>query len=201
MSQLSPFLTEPGEPFKLNLRATQLSENQFIRLCQENPDLRLELTAQGELVIMPPTGMETGWRNSKLTHRLVAWTEADSTGLACDSSTLFTLPNRAKRSPDASWVRRERYEALTKKQREGFAPLCPDFVVELRSPTDRLADLQDKMQEYIDNGARLGWLIDPKDQRVYIYRPNQPVEVLDDPATLSGDPVLPGFVLHVRELW
>ncbi|MGH7960228.1 MAG: Uma2 family endonuclease [Candidatus Binatia bacterium] len=201
MSQLSPFLTGPGEPFKLNLRATQLSEEQFTRLCQENPDLRIELTAQGELVIMPPTGMETGWRNSKLNHRLVAWTEVDGMGLACDSSTLFTLPNGAKRSPDASWVRRERYEALTKKQREGFAPLCPDFVVELRSPTDRLADLQDKMQEYLDNGARLGWLIDPKDKRVYVYRPNQPVAVLDNPAALNGDPVLPGFVLHVRELW
>jgi Uma2 family endonuclease len=196
-----PVATELTVPLKLNVQATRLTEEQFARLCQENPDLRLELTAQQELVIMPPTGMKTGWRNSRLTQRLTNWADNDGTGLAFDSSTLFTLPNRAKRSPDASWVRCERWDALTEDQQEGFGPLCPDFAVELRSPTDRLADLQDKMQEYIDNGARLGWLIDPKDKRVYVYRPNQPVEVLDNPVTLSGDPVLPGFVLHVRELW
>ena len=125
----------------------------------------------------------------------------DGTGLAFDSSAGFTLPNGAIRSPDASWVRRERWNALTPDQQEKFAPLCPDFVVELRSRTDRLSDLHDKLQEYIDNGARLGWLIDPIDKRVYVYRPGQPVESLDDPATLSGDPVLTGFVLPVRELW
>ncbi len=137
----------------------------------------------------------------RLTRHLDTWAEADGTGIACDSSTLFTLLNGAKRSPDASWVKRERWDALTKDQREGFAPICPDFVVELRSPTDSLSDLHDKMREYSDNGARLGWLIDPLDKRVHLYRPGLPVESLDDPMTLSGDPILPGFILPVRELW
>ena len=150
---------------------------------------------------MPPTGLESGRRNMRLGRRLDTCTETNDTGIAFDSSTLFTLPNGAKRSPDASWVRRERWEALSHEQRQGFGLLCPDFVVELRSPTDRLGDLQEKMQEYIDNGARLGWLSDPLDKRVYVYRPNLPVEVLNDPLSVSGDPVLPGFVLAVRELW
>ena len=192
---------ESGAPFKLSVRRVRLTSEQFAFLCQENRELRFELTAQQELVIMPPAGSETGWRNGILTHHLVAWARTDGTGLAFDSSAGFTLPNGAIRSPDASWVRQERWNALTEEQQEGFAPLCPDFVVELRSRTDRLSDLQEKMQEYIDNGVRLGWLIDPIDKRVYVYRPGQPVEVLDDPATLSGDPVLPGFVLPIRELW
>ena len=186
---------------RLNVQRTRLTPEQFALLCQENPDLRFELTSQQELVIMAPAGSETGWRNNKIAVRLGTWAEADGTGLAFDSSAGFTLPNSAIRSPDASWVRRETWDALTGDQRKGFAPLCPDFVMELRSPTDRLSDLQDKMQEYIDNGTRLGWLIDPIDRRVYVYRPSQSVEMLDDPATLSGDPVLPGFVLAVRELW
>jgi Uma2 family endonuclease len=188
-------------PFKLNVHETKLTEEQFVRLCQENPDLRIELTAQGELVLMPPTGLESGWRNSRLIRRLDAWTEGEGTGITFDSSTMFTLPNGAKRSPDASWIRRERWDALPVKEREGFGLICPDFVVELRSPTDRLPDLKEKLQEYIANGARLGWLIDPLEKRVYVYRPDHPVEVLDDPPTMSGDPVLPGFVLNVRELW
>lgn len=188
-------------PFKLKVCETKLTEEQFVRLCQENPDLQIELTAQGDLVLMPPTGMESGRRNLRLSRRLDEWTEADGTGIAFDSSTMFTLPNRAKRSPDASWLKRERWEALPQKEREGFGLICPDFVVELRSPTDRLKDLREKMQEYIDNGARLGWLIDPLEKRVHIYHPDQTVEVLDDPATLSGESVLPGFILHVRELW
>jgi Uma2 family endonuclease len=188
-------------PFKLNIQETRLTEEQFVRLCQENSDLRIELTARGELVIMPPTGLESGRRNTKLTQRLANWAETDGTGIVCDSSTLFTLPNGAKRSPDASWVQQARWDALPARERTGFGLLCPDFVVELRSPTDRLADLQEKMQEYLDNGARLGWLIDPLEKRVYVYRPDQPVEVLDDPPTVNGGPVLPGFVLHVRELW
>ena len=150
---------------------------------------------------MPPTGSKTGWRNSNMNSDLVVWAKRDGTGVVFDSSSLFTLPNGAKRSPDASWVKRERWEALTDAQQEGFAPLCPDFVVELRSRTDRLSDLQEKMQEYIDNSARLGWLIDPVGKRVYVYRPGQSIEVLDNPITVSGDPVLPNFVLNVRELW
>ena len=193
--------TDSGVPFKLSVRRVKLSEEQFALLCQENRDFRFELTAQQELVIMPPAGSETGWRNNEVSYVLTAWTKADGTGLAFDSSAGFTLPNGAIRSPDASWVRRDRWNALTQEQREKFAPLCPDFVVELRSRTDRLADLQEKMQEYMDNGARLGWLLDPIDTQVYIYRPGQPVEMLENPDTLGGDPVLPGFVLPVRELW
>jgi Uma2 family endonuclease len=194
-------VTSLSVPFKLNVRRTKLTEEQFMHLCQENRDLRFELTAQKELVIMAPTGSESGWRSGEVFLSLGLWAKKDGTGLSFDSSTGFTLPNGAIRSPDASWVRRERWDALTHDQRKKFAPLCPDFVVELRSPTDSLSDLHDKMQEYIDNGARLGWLIDPIGKRAYVYRPGQAVEVLDDPATLSGDPVLPGFVLPVRELW
>jgi Uma2 family endonuclease len=198
---MSQVATDSGLPFKLNVRRVKLTEEQFALLCQENRDLRFELTAQQELVIMPPAGSETGWRNGRLTYRLTAWSDVDGTGLVFDSSAGFTLRNGAIRSPDASWVRRVRWDALTQEQREKFAPLCPDFVVELRSRTDRLADLQEKMQEYMDNGARLGWLLDPIDTRVHIYRPSQPVEMLENPDTLGGDPVLPGFILPVRELW
>jgi Uma2 family endonuclease len=192
---------EPYEPFKLNISSMSLTDEQFLRLCQENPEMRLELSAQGELVIMPPTGSKTGLRNSTFTYELVAWAKTDGTGLAFDSSTLFALPNGARRSPDASWVRRERWDLLTEDQQEEPAPLCPDFVVELRSRTDRLTTLHEKMREYLVNGARLGWLIDPLEKRVYVYRPGQPMETLDNPATVSGDPVLPGFVLNARELW
>jgi Uma2 family endonuclease len=200
MSQ-PPLVTEPHAPTKLSVRGIKLTNQRFAQLCRENPELRLELTAKQELVIMAPTGSETGRRSGELFYAFMAWTKKDGGGISFDSSTGFTLPNGAIRSPDASWVKRERWEALSKDQREGFAPLCPDFVIELRSRTDLLADLQAKMQEYIDNGAHLGWLIDPIDKRVYVYQPNQPVEVLDDPALVSGDPFLPGFVLHVRELW
>lgn len=188
-------------PIKINLQGITLTEDQFILLCQENPDWQFELTAQKELVIMPPTGFETGRRNSRLIRYLDVWTEMDGSGVSCDSSTLFALPNGAKRSPDAAWVRRERVTQLTKAQRESVLPLCPDFVVELRSSTDRLTDLLEKMQEYLANGARLGWLIDPFEKRAYLYRPDQPVEILEDPAELRGDPILPGFVFPIRELW
>ena len=193
--------TEPQAPMKLSVRAIKLTDEQFAQLCRENPELRLELTAKRELVIMPPAGSETGRRNGQLTYLLTAWAEKDGTGISFDSSTGFTLPNGAIRSPDASWVKREKWEALSKDQREGFAPLCPDFVIELRSRTDLLSDLHAKLQEYIDNGARLGWLVDPLDKRVYVYRPDQPVEAWDDPVSVSGDPVLPGFELQMKELW
>lgn len=199
MSQLTTL--EPRAPVKLNVQGLKMTDEQFALLCQENPELRLELTAQGELSIMPPTGSKTGWRNNEIAYALTAWAKADGTGVTFDSSTLFTLPNGAKRSPDASWIRKDRWNMLSVEKQEGFAPLCPEFIVELRSPLDRLSDLQEKMQEYIANGAQLGWLIDPLEKHVYIYRPNQAVEVLADPASVSGDPILPGFVLSVRELW
>lgn len=200
MTQLVGIL-EPRAPMKISVREAKLTKEQFTQLCQENRDFRFELTAQQELVIMPPAGSETGRRNSKLNLRVAAWAETDGTGVAFDSSAGFTLPNGAIRSPDASWIKQERWGTITQEQRTGFAPICPDFVVELRSPTDRLSDPQEKMQEYLANGARLGWLIDSIDKRVYIYRPNQPVETLDNPTELRGDSVLPGFVLAVRELW
>ena len=183
------------------MRRTKLTEEQFMELCQENPELRLELTAQGELVIMPPVGSEGGWRSGRVFFSLTLWTEQKGTGLSFAAATGFTLPNGAIRSPDASWIQRERWTALSKAQREKFAPSCPDFVLEVRSLTERLSDLLEKMQEYIDNGAQLGWLIDPIDKRAYVYCPGQPVEILDKPQALSGDPILPGFRLHVAELW
>ncbi len=182
--------------------ALQVTPEQFEALAVANRDLRLERTAQGELIVNPPTGGESGARNLSITGQLDRWYEEhEELGEAFDSSTGFRLPNGSDRSPDASWVSRERWEALTPKQRKGFVPLCPDFVVELRSESDSLTKLQAKMQEYIDNGARLGWLIDPLNRKVEIYRRGVAVEVLENPSDLSGEDVLPGFVLNLRRVW
>jgi len=181
--------------------AIELSEDQFFALCQINGELRIERNAQGELLIMPPAGSETGERNMKVAVRVGSWAERDGTGVAFDSSAGFTLPNGAVRAPDAAWIVRERWAQIPPKQRRQFAPICPDFVLELRSPSDTLRDLQAKMSEYLANGARLGWLLDPPTRRVYVYRPGAPIERLDDPETVSGDPVLSGFILNVREVW
>jgi Uma2 family endonuclease len=192
---------EGEEPLRLDTKSAGLTDEQFYQLCADNPELRLELTADRELVIMSPTGGKTGRRNTRLTQRLANWAEEDGTGEAFESSTGFTLPNGAKRAPDASWMRRARWESLTEAQQEGFIPLCPDFVVELRSKKDRLKTLQVKMEEYVQNGAQLGWLIDPTARVVYVYRPGQPVECLENPPALSGEPVLSGFVFSVSEIW
>lgn len=186
-------------PYTLKLNI-DLTDEQYFQLCQNNRDYRFEHTASGELLIMPPTGSDTGNRNIELAYQLQAWSRQNNLGKAFDSSTGFTLPNGAKRSPDASWVKIERWNALTPEQQERFAPICPDFVVELRSRTDSLKELQDKMQEYIDNGASLGWLIDRKNKRVEIYRPDKKVEILENPATLSAEDVLPGFVLNLTSI-
>jgi Uma2 family endonuclease len=178
----------------------ELTDEQFFQLCQNNRDLRFERTASGELIIMPPVGSDTGRRNIKITTQLEVWSSQNHLGVAFDSSSGFKLPNGADRSPDASWVKRERWEALTHEQQEKFAPLCPDFVVELRSPSDSLEKVRAKMKEYMDNGARLGWLINPKNQQVEIYRPNQDVEIIQSPATLSGEDVLSGFVLDLNPI-
>ncbi|MEH2128988.1 Uma2 family endonuclease [Nostoc sp.] len=184
----------------LNLSPTiELTDEQFFQLCQNNRDLRLERTAEGKLIIMPPTGWESGNRNSRLTQRLGNWADADGTGLAFDSSTGFKLPNGANRSPDASWVSRKRLEALNPDP-DKFLSLAPDFAVELRSASDSLKTVQQKMQEYIDNGVRLGWLIDPQNQQVEIYRPGEDVEILRSPTSLSGEDVLPGFVLNLAQI-
>lgn len=185
----------------LDLRPViNLTDDQFYELCRANGDLRFERTAGGEILIMPPTGTKTGNRNSRLTQRLANWTDDDGTGIAFDSSTAFRLPNGAVRSPDASWIRRERYDALTPEEQEKFSPICPDFVVELRSRTDGLAELQAKMEEYITSGAQLGWLIDPQEKLIHVYRPQAQVETLENPDSVAGDPVLMGFVLDLQEI-
>lgn len=179
-----------------------VTQEQFAALAAANRDLRLERTALGELIVNPPTGWETGERNRSLTGQLDRWYEEhEDLGKAFDSSTGFILPNGATRSPDASWVSGERWQALTSEQKGTFANICPDFVVELRSSSDSLKSVQAKMREYIDNGALLGWLIDPQQRRVEIYRPGLDVEVLENPAELSGEAVLPGFVLNLRRVW
>jgi Uma2 family endonuclease len=192
---------EIGPLFTLDFSSIRLTAAQFEHLCRDNRDLRLELTSNGELIVMPPTGSKTGQRNANLTRQLTIWVEKDGTGVAFDSSTGFTLPDGAILSPDASWIRRGRWDALTEEEQEGFAPLCPDFVVELRSRGNALKPLQDKMQEYIRNGAQLAWLIDPLERRVHIYRPGQAVELLTDSATVSADPILQGFLLQLAEIW
>jgi len=180
----------------------QVSQEQFETLAAANRELKLERTATGELIVNPPTGGESGKRNLSISTQLGNWFEAnEELGEAFDSSTGFRLPNGADRSPDASWVRRERWDSLTPEQKKGFVPLCPDFVIELRSETDRLNKLQEKMQEYMRNGARLGWLIDPQHQRVEIYRAGQAAEIQDQPSSLSGEDVLPGFVLSLKRVW
>ncbi|MGK7897055.1 MAG: Uma2 family endonuclease [Xenococcus sp. (in: cyanobacteria)] len=185
-------------PLELNI---DLTDEQFFQLCQNNRDLRFERTATRELIIMPPTGSETGARNADLTYQLRAWSRQNKLGKSFDSSTGFKLPCGAERSPDASWVKIERWNALTQTEKERFAPLCPDFVVELMSPSDSVEKTRAKMKEYMDNGARLGWLINRQQQQVEIYRLHQEVETLLSPQTLSGEDVLPGFVLDLAEIW
>ena len=181
--------------------AFKVSHEQFQQLAFANRDLRLERTATGELIVMPPTGSDTGYRNLDIEGQLWLWNRQTKLGVVFDSSTGFHLPNGADRSPDASWVKLERWQALTLEEREGFAPICPDFVVELRSPSDSMETLRAKMREYMENQARLGWLIDRKNRKVEIYRQGQNIEVLDNPTTLSGEDVLPGFVLDLTEVW
>ncbi|BAY13330.1 Uma2 family endonuclease [Calothrix sp. NIES-2098] len=186
-------------PLSLKLKI-DLTDDQFFQMCQKNRNYRFERTATGELLIMTPSGSDTDRRNVKITTQLDIWNEQNHLGEVFGPSAGFKLPNGADRSPDASWVKIERWNALTPEEQEKFAPICPDFVVELRSPSDSLKDLQDKMQEYIANGAQLGWLIDRKNKRVEIYRPGKDVEILENPATLSGEDVLPGFVLHLQQI-
>ncbi|WP_017302684.1 Uma2 family endonuclease [Spirulina subsalsa] len=181
--------------------ALDMTEEQFFEFCQINSNYRIERNAKGELLVMSPSGSETGHCKAKLTQQLGNWSDEDGTGIDFDSSAGFRLPNGAERSPDASWVRIEKWQAIPPQQRQRFAPLCPDFVVELRSPSDNLKPLQEKMEEYLENGASLGWLIDRKNRRVYIYRPESPVECLQSPETLEGDPLLSGFVLKLEKIW
>ena len=189
-------------PLSVKLPVTSpTSDEAFAAFCLENQHLRIERTAEGEIIIMPPAFSDTGNRNFNLAVALGIWAEEDGTGLGFDSSTGFTLPNGAKRSPDAAWILLERWNALTPGQQASFAPICPDFVVELRSASDTLKTLQDKLEEYIENGARLGLLIDRQGRTVYRYRPGQIVEVLENPTTVACDPELAGFVLNMAKIW
>jgi Uma2 family endonuclease len=183
------------------LMQQKVTPEQYEELVYKHDDLWLELTSSGELILMPPTGLESDRRNLNLTYQLAAWARTDESGVCFGPSGIFGLPNGARRIPDAAWVKREKWDCLTKDQQERFGPLCPDFVVELRSPSDRLPPLRAKMVEYMENGASLGWLIDPFERRVYVYRPDQEVVILENPETVSGDPLLPGFTLDLTELW
>jgi len=192
------------QPLAVNILPSlilSISHEDFVQLAQINRDLQLERTATGELIVMPPTGSETGNRNLDIAGQLWLWNRQNQLGIAFDSSTGFHLPNGADRSPDASWIRQERWDLLTQEEREIFAPICPDFVLELRSKNDALDKLQAKMIEYIENGASLGWLIDRKNKTVEIYRQNQDVELLHHPVNLSGSDILPGFMLDLTEVW
>lgn len=186
---------EPGYP-PIHVR-THDSLEELVRL---NPDLRIEQAASGEVILMVPTGGESGYRNSLINAQIVAWAEVHG-GWVFDSSTLFCLPNGAKRSPDVSWVRDSRWQQLTSDERAGFPPLGPDLVVELRSPSDRLIDLQEKMAEYRSNDVQLGWLIDPIANRLHIYRPDQDVEILERPDSVSAGDLCPGLVLDLKRIW
>ena len=185
-------------PLKLNLNTVHLTDEQFYQLCQNNRDLNFERNAKGELIIMPPVGGESGNRESELNGDLLIWNRQTRLGYTFSSSTVFKLPNGGDRSPDAAWIRRERWEALTPEQRRKFPPIAPDFVIELRSETDNLSTLQEKMWEYLDAGVRLGWLINPQQQQVEIYRLGQAVEVRNLPTELLGEDVLPGFSLSLN---
>jgi len=184
-----------------NSETIPITHEQFYELCAANRDLQLERTAQGNLIIMPPTGAETSRRNSDINLELGLWNRQTKLGITFDSSGGFSLPNGADFSPDAAWIPLERWQALTAEQKTRFLPMSPDFVIELCSPSDSLKPLQAKMQEYINNGTRLGWLINPKNRQAEIYRPGEEKQVLENPSTLSGEDVLPGFVLNLESIW
>jgi Uma2 family endonuclease len=184
-------------PVVLNLENVELTDEQFYRLCHANRDLQLERTAKGELVIMPPVGGSSGNQEASLIGLVWLWNQQTGLGKVFSSSTIFKLPGGGDRSPDVAWIKLERWEALTTEEQEKFPPICPDFVIELRSRTDALKPLQEKMQEYLNSGLRLGWLINPQDEQVEIYRPDQAVEIVAFPVNLSGEEVLPGFGLNL----
>ena len=183
-------------------KGLDLTDDQFFEFCVLNRELlRIERTAEGEILIMSPTGGRSSHQNAQITRQLANWAENDGTGVAFDSNGGFTLPNNAMLSPDAAWVARGRLALFTAEEKGKFLPLCPDFVVELRSPSDRLADLKQKMKEYVSNGALLGWLIEPFERQVFVYRPNQPIQQLDQPPSVDAAPELPGFVLDLTKIW
>ncbi|MCT7950220.1 Uma2 family endonuclease [Ancylothrix sp. C2] len=188
------------KPLMLKLHK-KLTDDEFFEFCQTNRDWRIERSASGEILIMPPTGLETGGRNFDLIGQFFIWVKRDGTGKGFDSSSGFTLPNNAVVSPDVSWVKLDKWNALTPEEKKKFALIVPDFVIELKSPSDSLSDLKEKMQQYIDNGVSLAWLIHAEKRQVYVYSAGVPVVVLNEPASVSGEPVLPGFVLDLQSIW
>jgi Uma2 family endonuclease len=186
---------------EIHLDSVPLTDEQFYQICLNNRDLRLERNARGDLIIMPPTGGTTGNRNIEISYQLQSWSRQNGLGIAFDSSTGFKLPNGADRSPDASWIAIERWNTLTEEQQNRFIPLCPDFIIELLSPSDNLEKTRSKMGEYVENGLRLGWLINRQSRQVEIYRQGREVEILDNPLTLSGEDILPIFILHLESIW
>ena len=177
-----------------------IGNDEFLRLSRDNQDIQMEMDKDGDLIIMPGTGGLTGNRNIRILRRLAEWTENDGSGVAFDSDTIFQLPNNARRIPDASWITNEKWNSLTDEEKEKILPFAPDFALELRSPTDSLDDLQNKMQEYIENGTSLGWLIDPQTKQVFIYRQNQEVEILENPTEISSETILPNFILNLETI-
>ena len=194
------YLNDPPLTVRLH-PVVDLSDDQLYEFARLNRELRIERNAQGELIFMAPTGGETGHSSLEIAIQVGIWSKRNGTGMAFDSSTGFRLPNGAMRSPDIAWIRNSRLDILTDDEKKKFIPLCPDFVIELRSPSDSLSVLKNKMQEYLDNGLQLGFLLDPERRQVYVYRPEMAVEILDDPDAVSGEPILPGFVLNLREIW
>lgn len=179
----------------------EMDDKKFEEFCRLNRDLRIEMNAEGDLIIMPPTYSRTGNRNFRLAGQIYVWAERDGSGVGFDSSTMFILPNGAKRSPDVSWIRKSRLAALTAEQKDKFLPLCPDFVIELRSSSDSLEELRAKMREYVENGAQLGWLLDPSARAVDVYRADGTVEHLSEATSIAGEPLLPGFILNLQQIW
>lgn len=186
---------------EMNIKPLLITDEQFYLLCQANPDLRIERSATGELIIMPPTGGDGDARSLSVGAQLWIWNEQSQLGIAFDSSTGFRLPNGADRSPDAAWVAKDRWDKLSPEQRRQFPPLCPDFVIEVRSASDDLKPIQNKMNEYITNGAKLGWLIDPSNRCIEVYEPDEEVEILYNPTYISADPILPKFRLNLSRVW
>jgi Uma2 family endonuclease len=197
---LDPIATPHDWSMHVNMRGP-VTRAEYRAFCEANPDLRIERTAEGELIVMAPANARSGNQNFRLAAQLCNWALTDGTGVGFDSSSGFDLPNGSNRSPDLSWIRQSRLNALRAEQRLPYPQICPDFVLELRSSSDRLSVLMAKMQEYIECGAKLGWLIDPVERRVWVYRPSEKVEALDEPLTLEAGPMMPGFVLDLDPIW
>lgn len=205
MTMTSLLIQSVVMPLPIDLSALltlpKMSDDQFYEFCRTNPDLRIERNASGAVIVMPPAFSDTGNRNVKISAQVVYWADENETGEVFDSSAGFTLPNGATRSPDTAWILADRWNALTPQQQASFAPIVPDFVIELRSSSDTLSGLQEKMEEYIEQGVRLGLLIDRKNRKVHIYRPNCDPEILGNPEVVSCNPELPGFALKMTKIW